>query len=43
MANSINEILENDELLNYYKEKSLERVKNYDDEAYVKEWENIIQ
>lgn len=42
MANSINEILDDNNLLNYYKEKSLERVKNYDDESYVKEWEKIL-
>lgn len=43
LANAIIEMLENDELLSHYKEKSNERIKNYNKENYVQQWKKIVE
>ncbi len=42
IANAINEMLDNEELLKHYKQQSLQRIKQYDNDNYVKKWEELL-
>lgn len=41
MLDAINEVLTNDDVFNYFSEKSIERVKDFDIKEIIKQWENI--
>lgn len=42
LADAINEMLENEKLAEYYRQKSLERVNDFNKESYIEKWEEIL-
>ncbi len=42
LADAINEMLENEKLAQYYRQKSLERVNDFNKESYIEKWEEIL-